>query len=142
MKRALKQAKAYRDKILQLSTIDYELRKVESEFIGHSFDYTTPLYRKIKKIKGMEQETEGEGYLQVLTKPNKNKDGFTLIVRTSHELTSQDFESMSVLYKFNDSVDVKIKVIRAVGYRGFDKLIKEIRRITNAYLKNKLGGKK
>lgn len=142
MKRALKQAKAYRDKLLQLSTADYELRKADSEFIGHSFDYTTPLYRKLMKIKGMQQETEGEGYLQVLAKPNKNKDGITLIIRTSHELTSQDFECMSVLYKFNDTVDVKIKVKRAVGYRGFEKLIKEIRKITNAYLKVKLGGGK
>lgn len=36
MKRALKQAKAYRDKLLQLSTADYELRKADSEFIGLS----------------------------------------------------------------------------------------------------------
>ena len=142
MKRALKQAKAYRDKQLQLSTADYELRKAESEFIGHSFDYTTPLYRKIMKIKGMTQETEGEGgYLQVLAKPNKSKDGIKLIIRTSQELVSQDHESMSVLYKFNDDIDVKIKVKRAVGYRGFNQLIKEIRKITNSYLKAKLGGK-
>lgn len=137
MKRAIKQAKIYREKLTQLSTAEYELRNANSDFIGHSFDYTTPLYRKLIKIKGMEVETE-HGYLQVLAKPNKKTQGIKLIIRTSQNLTDPDYESMSVRYQYNDDIIVSIKVKRNAGYRGFEKLINDIRKVTDTYLNKKV----